>query len=74
MEKVTVKIEGMRCSMCEAHVNDLFRRHLNLKKVKSSSRKGVALIIGEGPYTRNDIEKAIEGSGYSVLEVTIESK
>lgn len=26
MEKITVKIDGMMCGMCESHMNDTFRR------------------------------------------------
>ena len=26
MFKTILKIEGMRCSMCEAHINDLIRK------------------------------------------------
>ena len=26
MEKVTVRIEGMMCGMCEAHISDVIRR------------------------------------------------
>ena len=32
MKKITVKVEGMRCGMCESHVNDLIRRNFNVKK------------------------------------------
>ena len=27
MNKITVKIDGMMCGMCESHVNDAIRRH-----------------------------------------------
>ena len=26
MNKTTLKIEGMMCSMCEAHINDVIRK------------------------------------------------
>ena len=26
MEKITVKIDGMMCGMCESHMNDTFRQ------------------------------------------------
>ena len=71
MEQVKVKIDGMHCEMCEAHVNDLFRKNLKLKKVSSSHRKGETLIIGEGPYDEETVEKALEGSGYKVEGVEI---
>lgn len=72
MEKVIVNVDGMRCSMCEAHVNNLFRKALSLKKVSSSARKKQTIIVGEGPYDKASIEAALEGSGYKVLDVKIE--
>ena len=71
MEQVKVKIDGMHCEMCEAHVNNLFRKSLKLKKVSSSHRKGETLIIGEGPYEKEAVEKALEGSGYKIEGVEI---
>lgn len=47
MEKLTVKIDGMSCGMCDAHVNNLVRKHFNVKKVKANHSKGIAEIITE---------------------------
>ena len=34
MTKYTVKVDGMQCGMCEAHVNDTVRKAFpNVKKV-----------------------------------------
>ena len=35
MLKVTLKIDGMMCGMCEAHVNDVVRKIVNPKSAKS---------------------------------------
>lgn len=35
MYKTTAKIDGMACSMCEAHVNETVRRAFPVKKVTS---------------------------------------
>lgn len=72
MEKAVLKIDGMHCSMCEAHVNDLFRKKVSLKKVSSSHGKGETVIIGEGPYQKEELVAALEGSGYKVEDVHIE--
>ena len=32
MVKTTLKIDGMMCSMCEAHMNDLVRQNCSVKK------------------------------------------
>ena len=43
MEKITVKIEGMMCGMCEAHINDVIRRiYPKAKKDEETLRKSIA--------------------------------
>ncbi len=43
MKKITVKIEGMMCGMCEAHICDTIRKaYPNAKKVKASRTCGEA--------------------------------
>ena len=68
MQKITLKIDGMRCSMCEAHVCDALRRELpRAKKVKASHHKGVAtFLIEEEPDLTLAIEK-VKSMGYRVL-------
>ncbi len=63
MIETTVKIDGMMCSMCESHVNDAIRNHLNVKKVTASHSKGEATIISEDPISEGELEKALDGSG-----------
>ena len=70
MIETTVRIDGMMCSMCESHVNDAIRNHLNVKKVSASHSKGEATIISEDPISEGDIEKALDGSGYTILPVS----
>ena len=36
MLQYTIVVEGMACSMCEAHVNDAIRKAFPVKKVTSS--------------------------------------
>ena len=40
MLKITMEVEGMRCGMCETHVNDVVRRVEGVKKGKILARKG----------------------------------
>ena len=40
MIKTTLKIDGMACSMCEAHINDCIRKNFKIKKVSSLHKKG----------------------------------
>ena len=36
MLKITAKVDGMMCGMCESHINDAVRRVFPVKKVTSS--------------------------------------
>ncbi len=72
MYKTTVKIDGMMCSMCEAHVNDAVRKKLTVKKVTSSHKKGETVIISEGEITKQELSGVIDETGYKVISVTSE--
>ncbi|HIS48308.1 MAG TPA: cation transporter [Candidatus Scybalocola faecigallinarum] len=72
MVKIIANIDGMACSMCEAHVNDAIRKNLKVKKVKSSHRKGQTIIVSQEDIGEEDIKKALEGTGYEVKGVVVE--
>ena len=43
MFKTTIKIDGMMCGMCEAHISDVLRKTVqDAKKVSASHTKGQA--------------------------------
>ncbi len=72
MNKITVKIDGMMCGMCESHVNDAIRRAFPVKKVTSSHAKGETVILTEMDISEEQLRAAIEPTGYRVLEVSTE--
>ena len=45
MRKITLRIDGMMCSMCESHVNDAIRNSFRVKRVSSSHSKGETVIL-----------------------------
>ena len=45
MIQTTVKVSGMACSMCEAHINDAVRGAFPVEKVTSSHSKGETVIL-----------------------------
>ena len=49
MVQMTLKVDGMACGMCEAHINDAIRSHFAVKKVSSSHTKGETVIQCEEP-------------------------
>lgn len=72
MIKTTVKISGMACGMCEAHVCDVIRRSFKVKKVTASHFKKEAVIITENALSDEEIKKALDPTGYRVLFVSSE--
>ncbi len=72
MNKVTVKIEGMMCGMCEAHICDEIRRNFGVKKVSASHKKGEATILTERPIDETALRTAIDRTGYKTLSISVE--
>lgn len=68
MYKTTVKIEGMMCPMCEAHVNDALKKEFpEVQSVKSSHKKNETVIISEKEYTEDSLRAVIDHAGYKVI-------
>lgn len=72
MEKITLKIDGMMCGMCEAHINDAVRKIPGVKKAVSSRKKGTTEIIADAPIERDVLSSAIAATGYTLVSVTSE--
>ncbi|MBQ8321747.1 MAG: heavy-metal-associated domain-containing protein [Clostridia bacterium] len=72
MKKITLKIDGMMCGMCESHVNDVIRRELNIKKVTSSHTKGETVIITDSEINDTVLKNIISNTGYTLLSVAEE--
>lgn len=67
MRKITLKIDGMMCAMCESHVNEAVRRAVPVKKVTSSHAKGETVILSEADIDEKTLRAAIDKTGYKVL-------
>ena len=67
MVKITLGIDGMSCSMCEAHINDAIRRVFKVKKVTSSHKRGETVVISQEPIDESQFKSAIEPTGYKVI-------
>ena len=66
MIQTTVRVSGMACSMCEAHVNDAVRNALSIQKVTSSHGKGETVILSDEPLDADKLREAINATGYQV--------
>ena len=69
LEKILVKIDGMMCGMCEAHVNDAIRKSFPVKKVSSSHSKGETVIVTDTDIDEARLRQAIDETGYTVLSI-----
>lgn len=68
MKKVTLKIDGMRCGMCETHINNIVRTNLvKVKKVKSNHHNGEATFVIDDDVNYQSVIGGITKDGYRVL-------
>ncbi len=72
MYKTIAKVDGMRCGMCESHVNDVVRRNFDVKKVNASHAKGEVVIVSEQPVDEQKLRFVVGEQGYVVGTVTSE--
>lgn len=70
MTKTVLKITGMMCGHCEAHVNDAIRNAFDVKKVSSSHSKGETEIISENPPDEAKLREVIGKTGYTLEEIS----
>ena len=70
MWKITMQIDGMRCGMCEAHVNDAIRGAFSVKNVTSSHSKGQTVILTEQDIDEQQLREKIEKTGYRLISVS----
>ena len=73
MIKTKLKIDGMMCSMCEAHIKDTIRRAVpGAKKVSASHTKGEASFLKEAEFDEKSLKDAVAATGYTCRTVTAE--
>lgn len=72
MYKTIAKVDGMRCGMCESHVNDVVRRSFAVKKVTASHSRGEVVILSEAPIDEQKLRFAVGEQGYVVGDVSSE--
>ncbi|MBQ6019706.1 MAG: heavy-metal-associated domain-containing protein [Clostridia bacterium] len=68
MVKTTLKIDGMMCGMCEAHICDAIRKAVPAaKKVTASRAKKEASFLTEDAVDASFIKNVIDETGYTCL-------
>ena len=68
-----MKIDGMMCGMCEAHVNEAIRGAFRVRKVASSHTKGETIITAETAPDLDKLKAAIAEIGYTVTDAKVET-
>ena len=63
----TIGIDGMMCGQCEGHVCELLRKIDGAWVVKASRIKKKASLYSPRAIGKEEVEKALEGSGYRLL-------
>ena len=72
MTKTVMKIDGMMCGMCEAHMNEAVRNAISVKKVTSSHKTGETTIITDDVPDEAKLREAVGKTGYTLLSITSE--
>lgn len=67
--KYTLTIYGMRCGMCESHINDVIRKNFDVKKVKSNHFKNETIILSKNELSEEKIKSVIASTGYELKEI-----
>ena len=67
MNKYIVGIDGMKCGMCEMHVEEAIRKNIELKKVNASHLKNEVVVITEQDLLEQDFKRLFEPTGYRVV-------
>ncbi len=65
--QITIKVDGMQCGMCEAHINDAVRNAFHVKKVSSSHSKGETVVIAKENIDENALCDVINKTGYTAV-------
>ncbi len=73
MYKITVKIDGMMCGMCEAHICDTIRRAFpEARKVAASRKRGEATFLSDEAIDEDVLKGAVNDTGYTFVSVSTE--
>ena len=72
MIKTIVKINGMMCNMCEAHVNKAISSNFSVESVKADHEKGVCEIVSAQALDEAKLKAVIADTGYEFVSAAAE--
>ena len=73
MVRTCISIEGMRCPMCEAHIQDAIRKIGGIKKVKAYRKKNEVVIISNDNISEEMLHSVIDPTGYRLNGIKSET-
>lgn len=72
MVKTTIKIKGIMCENCVAHVNETIKNEFDINKVTTSKENGISEVISDNELSEEKLREVISREGYEVTEVMSE--
>ena len=73
MNRILLKIDGMMCAMCEAHICETIRRAVpTAKKVTASRGKKEASFLTEEAVDLDALKAAVDATGYTCMDIRSE--
>ena len=72
MVKTTIKINGIMCNNCVAHINETIKNEFDINKVTTSKDNGMSEVISNNELSEEKLREVISREGYEVTEVTNE--
>ena len=73
MFKTILKVEGMMCEKCEAHVNKAIKKNFSVNEVVSSHKNGTTQIISESRLDEAKLSAVIADEGYEMKSASVAS-
>lgn len=72
MLKITMKVEGMACPRCEAHMVEAIKKAFDVKRVTASHTAKRCEIIAKEEIAESAILDAVKDTGYVVSDIKCE--
>ena len=66
MNKYILVIDGMRCGMCEVHVEEVITKNIKVKKAKASHFKNTSEAFTELNLSEEDFKTVLAQTGYTM--------
>ena len=68
MVEITVKVEGLKCPMCEKHVCEAIEKAYKVESVKASHKKGEVVIICKDSIPSDELATIINNEGFKAID------